>query len=281
MTALPKIVHRDGVDLAYQATGEGGPPLLFVNGWFTDIVAQWRSPRMVAFLQRLGAFATVISVDKRGMGRSSRVPIEDLPDLGTRVQDLRAVLDALDVERIGVLGTSESGPLAVAFTAAYPERVERLILDATRAKYGAPVPGYPFGYGDDELEPYVREYEEGWGTPAFAADFYGWVAPTLAAEPAELEAFVELMRASGDAATVGAMARLVYATTDARALLPSVACPALVLGRRGDQVTPLDEVRWLAEHLPDATLEVLDGVDHPAWGAQADAIADRIEAFIR
>ena len=63
---------------------------------------------------------------------------------------------------------------------------------------GAPLPDYPFGYGQDELDPYAAWYVEGWGTRAFAEEFYAWVAPSAAGDPAEIAAYVELMRASGD-----------------------------------------------------------------------------------
>ncbi|HYJ59899.1 MAG TPA: alpha/beta fold hydrolase [Actinomycetota bacterium] len=280
MTADPKTIERDGVTLAYQVTGEGETPLLFVNAWFTDLVAQWRQPRLRSFLQRLGTFASVISVDKRGVGRSSRVPADALPGIDTKVADLLAVLDALGKGRVAVLGTSESGPLTAALAARHPDRVAALVLHATRAKYGAPAPDYPYGYGEDELAPYVEWYERGWGSEAFAAEFYAWVAPSVAADRAEIDAFVELMPVAGDAATVAAATRLTYATTDVRDALPSIACPTLVIGRTGDPVTPVEEVRWLADHIPGATLVVVKGDDHPIWAGDAATVADRIEAFV-
>lgn len=280
MTALPRTLRHDGVELAYQVTGEG-PPLLFVNGWFTDIVAQWRMPRLTTFLQRLGASASVISFDERGMGRSSRVPDDRLPDLDTKVGDIVAVLDALGTERVSVLGTSEGGPLAVAFTAAHPDRVDALVLDGAKARYGAPLPDYPFGYGQDELDPYAAWYVEGWGTRTFAEEFYAWVAPSAAGDPAEIAAYVELMRASGEPATVGAMTRHVYATTDVRDRLPTIACPTLVRTRTGDQVVPAAEVRWMSARLPGAIAEVSEGEDHPIWADDPVAAADRVVAFVR
>jgi pimeloyl-ACP methyl ester carboxylesterase len=170
--------------------------------------------------------------------------------------------------------------MAAAFAAAHPQRVSSLVLHATRAKYGAPVDGYPFGYGTDELDPYVEWYESGWGTEAFAREFLEWVAPSVAQDPAEVEAYVAVMRAAGDGETVAAAVRQTYAATDVRDALPAIACPALVTGRRDDEVTPIDEVRWLAAHVPGATLLELDGADHPIWAGDATTIVGRVETLV-
>src|SRR6476646_1982287 len=125
--------------LAYQVVGDGPIDLLFVNAWFTDLELQWEEPGLAAFLERLASFSRVVLVDKRGMGRSARVPPDALPSVDERAADLATVLNAVGADRVAVASASESGPLAMAFTAANPERVRGLALYACRARYGAPL----------------------------------------------------------------------------------------------------------------------------------------------
>jgi pimeloyl-ACP methyl ester carboxylesterase len=266
--------------LAYQVVGDGPIDLLFVNAWFTDLELQWEEPGLAAFLERLASFSRVVLVDKRGMGRSARVPPDALPSVDERAADLATVLDAVGADRVAVASASESGPLAMAFTAANPERVRGLALYACRARYGEPLPDYPFGYGEEELVPWLDQLSEGWGTHAFAQEFYDWMAPSLAADPVAVEWLTRMMPASADPATVVASTRLTYAT-DVRAALPSIRCPTLVLARRGDVLCAFDEVRWLVDHIPSARFIPLEGGDHPFWAGDTSVLLDELESFVR
>jgi pimeloyl-ACP methyl ester carboxylesterase len=275
-------VLEAGADLrlAYQVVGEGSIDLLFVNAWFTDLELQWEEPGLAAFLERLASFSRLILVDKRGMGRSQRVAPEALPSIDERVADLEAVLDAVGTDRVVVASASESGPLAIAFTAAHPERARGLALYACRARYGEPLPDYPFGYGEEELLPWLDQLREGWGTRAFAQEFYDWMAPSLAADPMAVDWLTRMMPVSADPRTVVASTRLTYAT-DVRTALPAIGCPALVLARRGDVLCPFDEVAWLADHTADARFVPLDGEDHPFWAGDTSVLLGELEAFVR
>ena len=146
---------EDGLRLAYQVIGEGPIDLLFVNAWFTDLELQWEEPGLAAFLERLASFSRVILVGQRGMGRSQRVAPQALPSIDERVADLELVIDAVGADRLVVASASESGPLAIAFTARHPDRARGLALYACRARYGEPLPEYPFGYGEEELLPWL------------------------------------------------------------------------------------------------------------------------------
>jgi pimeloyl-ACP methyl ester carboxylesterase len=271
---------EDGLRLAYQVVGEAPVDLLFVNAWFTDLQLQWEEPGLAAFLGRLASFSRVILVDKRGMGRSQRVPPEELPSIDERVGDLAVVLDAAGADRVVVASASESGPLATAFTAAHPERVLGLAVYACRARYGEPLPDYPFGYGEEELLPWLDQLREGWGTRAFAQEFYDWMAPSLAADPIAVDWLTRMMPISADPETVVASTRRTYAT-DVRAALPAIRCPTLVLARKGDVLCPFDEVAWLADHIAGARFVPLEGVDHPFWAGDTSVLLDELEAFVR
>jgi pimeloyl-ACP methyl ester carboxylesterase len=280
MSPETRFATRDGVRLAYQVVGEGPIDLLFVNAWFTDLELQWEESGLAAFLERLASFSRVILVDKRGMGRSQRVAPEALPSIDERVADLEAVLDTVGTGRVVVASASESGPLAIAFTARFPDRARGLALYACRARYGEPLPDYPFGYGEEELLPWLDRLRAGWGTRAFAQEFYDWMAPSLAADPNAVDWLTRMMPASADPDTVVASTRLTYAT-DVRAALPAIGCPALVLARRGDVLCPFDEVAWLADHIAGARFVPLDGADHPFWAGDTSVLLDELEAFVR
>jgi pimeloyl-ACP methyl ester carboxylesterase len=269
-----------GLRLAYQVVGDGPVDLLFLNPWFTDLELQWEEPGMAAFLERLASFSRLILVDKCGMGRSSRVPPDALPSIDGRVADLGVVLDAVGAGRATVASASESGPLAMAFSAANPERVRGLVVYACRARYGAPLPDYPFGYAEEELLPWLEQLHEQWGTRAFAQEFYDWMAPNLATDPVAVDWLARMMPVSADPDTVVAATRLTYAT-DVRAKLPSIHCPALVLARRGDVLCPFDEVAWLSDHIDGARFVPLDGDDHPFWAGDTSVLLDELEAFVR
>jgi pimeloyl-ACP methyl ester carboxylesterase len=266
--------------LAYQVIGDGSIDLLFVNAWFTDLELQWEEPGLAAFLDRLASFSRLILVDKRGMGRSVRLAPDALPSIDTRVADLVTVLDAAGRDRVVVASASESGPQAMAFAAAHPERVRGLAVYACRARYGEPLPDYPFGYGEEELLPWLDQLSEGWGSRAFAQEFYDWMAPSLAADPVAVEWLTRMMPASADPETVVASTRLTYAT-DVRAALPSIRCPTLVLARRGDVLCPFDEVAWLADHISGARFVPLEGADHPFWAGDTSVLLDELESFVR
>ena len=77
------------VNIAYQVIGDGHRNLVYVPGWVTNIEVMWEEPGLARFLRRLASFSRLITFDKRGIGLSDPVPIGELPDLETRVEDMR------------------------------------------------------------------------------------------------------------------------------------------------------------------------------------------------
>ena len=125
----------DGVHIGYQVIGAGPVDLVWVMGWTSNIEAIWEEPNLARFLSRLASFSRLILFDKRGMGMSDRVSDVQLPSLETRMDDVRAVMDAAGSERAIVYGVSEGGPMAMLFAATYPARTIALILYGTDADY--------------------------------------------------------------------------------------------------------------------------------------------------
>lgn len=122
--------------IAYQVIGEGPLDLVLVYGWVSHLEQQWEQPPQARFLERLASFTRLIIFDKRGTGLSDRVADEALPTLEVRMDDVRAVMDAVGSRRAALLGISEGVPMCALFAATYPERTTALVM------YG----GYPNGF---------------------------------------------------------------------------------------------------------------------------------------
>ena len=115
------------VSIAYQIVGDGPRDLVIVPGWVSNLEAAWEDPGMARVFDRLASFSRLILFDKRGTGLSDRVPTDQLPCLETRMDDVRAVMDAAGSERAALFGASEGGSMCILFAATYPERTAALI----------------------------------------------------------------------------------------------------------------------------------------------------------
>ena len=103
------------LNIAYQVAGEGSLDLVYVPGWISNVELMWDEPAHAHVLQRLARFSRLILFDKRGTGLSDPVPLDRLPTLEQRMDDVRAVLDAVGSERAAVFGFSEGGLMSVLF----------------------------------------------------------------------------------------------------------------------------------------------------------------------
>src|SRR6478672_2532174 len=122
------------INIAYQVVGDGPFDLVYVPGWVSNVELQWEKPKPARFLERLASFSRLILFDKRGTGMSDRVSNDRLPTLEQRMDDVRAVLDAVGSENAALLGHSEGGSMSVLFAATYPERSRALVLVGAFAK---------------------------------------------------------------------------------------------------------------------------------------------------
>jgi pimeloyl-ACP methyl ester carboxylesterase len=125
------------LNIAYQVVGEGPLDLVYVPGFVSNVELMWEEPGYAAFLDRLVTFSRLIIFDKRGTGLSDPVSNDALPTLEERMDDVRAVMDAVGSERAALLGHSEGGNMCVLFSATYPERTSALVLVGCYAKWGA------------------------------------------------------------------------------------------------------------------------------------------------
>jgi pimeloyl-ACP methyl ester carboxylesterase len=127
------------VNIAYQVAGDGPFDLVHVPPFVSNLELQWENPAERRYFERLASFSRLIMFDKRGTGLSDRVGVATLEE---RMDDLRAVMDAVGSQRAVVFGSSEGGALSILFAATYPERVSALVLYGAYARI-AWAPDYP------------------------------------------------------------------------------------------------------------------------------------------
>jgi class 3 adenylate cyclase len=274
----------DGVHVAYQEFGQGPVDVLFVLGWVTHLERMWAEPRFARFFTRLGSFARVMIFDKRGVGLSDRVSEDRLPSLEVRMDDARAVMDAVGSERAVVLGVSEGGPMAMLFAATYPERTIGLILFGTSACWND-APDYPWSVTDPgelaEMQAFRERRERLWGTKELASEFLeGSFAPSLAHDEPTMTWLADYMRNAASPGAVTALATMNRAI-DVRPTLAAIHVPTLVLGREGDLDYSIDETRWIAEQIRGARFRSSPGDDHLFVMGRQEDLLDPIEAFVR
>jgi class 3 adenylate cyclase len=270
MTDPIRYARSGDVNIAYQLTGDGAFDLVLVPGFFSHLEIDWGYPPYAHFLERLGSFSRLICFDKRGTGLSDRGV--GLPDFETRMDDVRAVMDAAGSESAALIGYSEGGPMCVLFAASYPERTRSLVLYGTYAKRSDPDADYPWAPTAEERARTAAELEQTWGENVDLST----MAPTADA------ALREWFHRRGRASLSPAGARdliLMNSKADVRALLPSVQCPTLVLHRTGDLDSRVDEGRYIAERIPGARFVELEGIDHLPY-LDADQILDEVEEFL-
>lgn len=220
--------------------------------------------------ERLGSFARLIRFDKRGTGLSDRNV--GLPDLESRMDDVRTVMDAAGSASAALFGYSEGGPLSVLFAATYPERVNALVLYGTYAKRRDPDEDYPWARSRAERERVAAELEAGWGEDVDLGDMW----PN--ADDADKAWFRRRARASLSPAGARDLI-LMNSEMDVRDILPSIQCPTLVLHRSGDRDARVPEGRYIANHIPGARFVELPGDDHTLV-ADPEIVLDEVEEFL-
>jgi pimeloyl-ACP methyl ester carboxylesterase len=270
MRAPIRYARSGDVNIAYQVTGDGPFDLVLVHGFFSHLEIDWELPALARFHDRLGSFSRLIRFDKRGTGLSDRGV--GLPDFETRMDDVRAVMDAAGSESAALCGYSEGGPMSVLFAATYPERVRALVLYGTYAKRRDPDDDYPWAPTWDERVREADELERTWGDNADLSAMW----PN--ADAAEAAWFHRRGRASLSPAGARDFI-LMNSRADVRDVLPSVQCPTLVIHRTGDRDASVEEGRYIAERIPGARLVEIPGDVHVPFH-RPDEILDEIEEFL-
>jgi pimeloyl-ACP methyl ester carboxylesterase len=250
------------VNIAYQVMGDGPVDVIMVPGFISHIEFRHELPGYTASMRRLLSFARVVAFDKRGQGLSDRV--SDAPSLEQRMDDVRAIMDAIGSRRATLFGHSEGCAMSALFAATYPERVSRLIL------FG----GY-VTRRDLNIAEVLEQRIKFWGTGAMLKR----VAPSLTTDPAAVAQFAKFERLSASPGAVKAFTVL-NAQIDVSFILPAVRVPTLVLHNQGDLMVPVEKGRELAACIPDAKLIEYPGGDHMFTTGDVEAALGDVEEFI-
>jgi predicted ATPase/pimeloyl-ACP methyl ester carboxylesterase len=264
------------VSIAYQIVGAGSLDLVFVMGWVSHLDSYWQEPGFARFLRRLASFARVILFDKRGTGLSDRSV--GLPTLEQRMDDVRAVMDAVDSKRTALVGISEGGTLCTLFAATYPERTAALVLVGCVPRLMW-APDYPWGANPDERAARVAGMGANWASPAWVVADLERRAPTVAHDEQFGRWWSSYLRQSASPGAAQAVSQM-NSQIDIRPVLPSVRVPTLVIHRIADRAIPVEASRYLAGHIPNAQLVELLGEDHLPFVGDQDAVLDPIEEFL-
>jgi DNA-binding SARP family transcriptional activator/pimeloyl-ACP methyl ester carboxylesterase len=264
----------DGVHIAYQVVGDGPFDLVEVGGFVSHLEFGWEGAEYAHYVRRLAGFARVIRFDKRGTGMSDPVPVHALPSLEQRMDDLRAVMDAVGSERAAVFGESEGGQMAALFAATYPERTRALVMYGTYARLRSAA-DYPPGQSDDFLEAFARATEASWGE---VQERSVW-AVDATRDPRFRDWLGRWARNAGSPGSAATLLRM-GSEIDIRPVLPAIRVPTLVLHRVDEPLIDVAHARYLAAHIPGAKYVELPGEDHVVFAGDVDRLVDEIEEFL-
>jgi DNA-binding SARP family transcriptional activator/pimeloyl-ACP methyl ester carboxylesterase len=264
------------VRIAYQIVGDGPLDLVLVHGWVCSFQPGWEHPKLAGFYRRLASLGRLILFDKRGTGLSDRVSPERLPDLETRMDDVRAVMDAAASERAVLLGISEGGSMSALFTATHPQRSRALVLMGTFARQSW-APDYPFGASEEDLRARLAVLEEDDWAEATTRNWLAQMAPDILDDPEATRWYTSYVRRGASPGANRAI-RLMNAEIDIRDLLPTINLPTLVLYRADENFR--ERSRFMGEHIPGAQLVELPGHDHLPWEGDSGALLDEVARFL-
>jgi pimeloyl-ACP methyl ester carboxylesterase/plasmid stabilization system protein ParE len=266
MQPATRYAKSGDVHVAYQVFGEG-PDLVMAPGFVSHIENYWDEPRFARWLNKLGSFCRVVLFDKRGTGLSDRVA--NLPVMDERMDDVRAVMDAVGIERAVQFGISEGGSLATIFAASHPERTNSLIVYGAFARF---LHWIPDDAGFNALISYI---DENWGSGASLPAF----APTKAEDVALQNWWGKFERLGASPSAAMALMRM-NREINISGILHSIKVPTLVLHLTGDTLIDVEGGRELAAGIPNARLVERPGTDHIPFLEAGDWILAEIEEFI-
>ena len=245
----------DNISIAYASVGNG-PPLVKAANWLTHLELDWDAPIWSPLFRSLALDNTFIRYDERGNGLSDW----EVPEISQDafVADLKAVVDAMGLEKFPLLGISQGAAVSIEYACRHPERVSKLIL------FG----GYPTGWRVNATPDVIAEREAimtlvktGWGSvnPAYRRIFSTTFMPDANAH--QLDWFDEFQRLTTSSKNAARFLSA-FGDIDVDALLPEVKVPTLIIHSRHDQRIPWSTARYLASMIPDARLVTLESRNH-------------------
>ena len=265
---LPKTLYAlsGDVSIAYQTMGNGPTDIILVPGVVSHIEFMHELPGYTTFLRRVAKFARIVTFDKRGQGLSDRMA--GAPSLEQRMDDVRAVMDAIGSRRAVLFGFSEGCPMSILFAATYPERVSHLVLFSGFARAADRMSA-------DLWENKIKQLVTKWG----AGEMTKNVVPSQANDQNTVAQFAKFERLSSSPGAFRTILSLNW-QIDVTSILPTVRIPSLVLHRRTDAQVPVALGRRMAEQIPGAKYIEYPAGDHAFWTGDIETLLGDVEEFI-
>lgn len=271
-----RYARSDQVSIAYQVVGDGPIDLVLVPGFISNLELGWEEPGLAGFYERLASFSRLILFDKRGTGLSDRV--SGIPTLETRMDDVRAILDAVGSSRAALIGYSEGASMAALYASTYPERTAALIMYGSYLVWDWMAAGrFPTRHESERAA--LEEIERRWGTPDYCDELLENDAPSKLGDDAFRRWYAMRLRMGASPGAAAALQRM-NLETDTRAVLPSIHVPTLILHRLGDRNVDIKNARYAAAHIQGARAVEFPGSDHLPWVGDSESIASQIEQFL-
>src|SRR6266849_2320452 len=261
------------VSIAYQVTGDGPFDLVFVPPFITHVERWWSLESFAPALRRYASFSRLILFDKRGTGMSDRV--SGMTTLETRMDDLRAVLDAAASKRTAIFASSEGAAMSLLFAATHPERTAALVL---RSAYPRTMwaPDYPWGRTEERYRLETDRQLAIFGPRSSAQEAARLLGQF---DEDEVGPLVEYWRQSASPGAVEALASM-NKQIDVRQVLPAIRVPTLILHGAEDAIVPVEVGRYMAERIPGARLVEIPGAGHLSVGRSNQPITEQVERFL-
>lgn len=263
------------VRIAYQVvSGSGAVDLVVIPPGVSNLEMFWEQPLAARFLRGLGSFSRMAIFDVRGSGMSDRSIGH--PTLEDRMDDARAVMDAVGLEQAAVIGYSHGGPMAITFAATFPDRTAALVLFGTFARL-LNDRDFPLGRSREQVDRFLEEWAARWGTRETLT--LPWYCPSKLGDERFLQWLNRFERHSATPGDLRAMVAL-DCEIDVRAVLGAIGVRTLVIHRTGDRINRVDQARWIASQIPAAEYLELAGEDHFPFVGDQDSVVGAIERFL-
>jgi class 3 adenylate cyclase/pimeloyl-ACP methyl ester carboxylesterase len=269
------------VYIGYQVFGDGPFDLVVVPGALSNVEYGWELESWREYYGELASFARVLLFDKRGTGISD--PVVGTPTLEDRMDDVRALMDAVGSERAALMGSSDGGGLAALFAATYPERTAALVLygPVVRARWA---PDFPWGRKEGDVPPEIgARYASPESIEAEIANFI----PSRQGDSEFARWLSAYVRLSASPTTNAALIRM-NLEIDVRSALSAIRAPTLVLHRSptGERsfgpLMLMDAAasRYVAERIPGARFAELPPGNGPVWAGDFADYVSHVREFL-
>ncbi|WP_298763832.1 alpha/beta fold hydrolase [uncultured Polaribacter sp.] len=262
------------INIAYKVLGKGALDLVYVPGWVSNIDWMFSSPDLVSFFKELSKTVRIILFDKRGTGLSDR--LVELSTLEDRMEDINAVMNAVDSKKAILFGHSEGGSAATLFSATYPNKVISLISFGAFAKrrYSKE---YPWAPKDKEREKLYNMIENDWCSEE---NLLEKLAPSRAKDTKFMSWLANYFRSGASPAAAIKLTKM-NTEVDIVDVLPYVNVPTLLIQRKGDIDVKIEEGRFIQERIKEAKFIELEGEDHLFWVGNTEMVLMEMKKFIK